>query len=52
MTFLRWIFGFAVLSMWGALIGTSLYMALYKTEPAEPKAAAIVVLAGLSLIHI
>lgn len=46
MTFIRWILAFAVLSIWGALIGTALYVALYNASEAPPEGAAIVVLAG------
>ena len=46
MTFLRWILAIAVMSIWGALIGTALYVALYEAPEETPKGAAIVVLAG------
>ena len=46
MRLIRWIISLAVLSVWGALIGTALYVALY-TPPGEPPAGkAIVILAG------
>lgn len=46
MRLIRWILAIVVLSIWAALIGTSLYVALF--EPAEdvPAGAAIIALAG------
>lgn len=46
MTFLRWVFSLAVLSMWCALIGTGLYVAMYEPPETTPSAQAIVVLGG------
>lgn len=46
MRLIRWIFSLAVLAVWGALIGTALYVALYKPPSEPPKGKAIVVLAG------
>ena len=46
MGFIRWVFAIAVLSVWCALIGTALYVALY--EPSEEPAVGdvIIVLGG------
>ncbi|MBT8458292.1 MAG: YdcF family protein [Boseongicola sp.] len=46
MTFIRWVFAIAVLSVWIALIGTGLYVAMYEAKGDLPEAEAIVVLAG------
>ena len=46
MTFIRWVFAIAVLSVWVALIGTGLYVAMYEAKDDLPEADAIVVLAG------
>lgn len=46
MTFIRWVFAIAVLSVWIALIGTGLYVAMYEAKDELPEAEAIVVLAG------
>lgn len=46
MRLIRWIFTLAVLSVWAALIGTALYVALYEPSADTPEGAAIVVLAG------
>ena len=48
MKLIRWIIAIAVLSVWTALIGTTLYVALYKPVEDIPKGAAIVALAGES----
>ena len=46
MRLIRWIFTLAVLAVWGALIGTALYVALYEAPGEMPEGAAIVVLGG------
>ncbi|NNE78644.1 MAG: YdcF family protein [Silicimonas sp.] len=46
MALIRWIFAIAILSIWTALIGTALYVALYQADPEAPSGDAIVVLAG------
>lgn len=46
MALIRWIFAIVVLSGWAALIGTSLYMAMYSPKEDIPEAEAIIVLAG------
>ena len=46
MALIRWIFSIAVLSIWLALIGTALYVAMYSADPEPPTGEAIVVLAG------
>ena len=46
MALIRWIFSLSVLSVWGAFIGTALYVVLYQPQAAPPESAAIVVLAG------
>lgn len=46
MGLIRWIFSIAVLSIWLALIGTLLYVALYSPAATLPKGQAIVVLGG------
>ncbi len=46
MGLIRWIFAIAILSIWTALIGTALYVALYSPDADVPTGDAIVVLAG------
>ncbi len=46
MKLIRWIFAIAVLSIWAALIGTALYVAMYNETDPLPEAEAIVVLSG------
>lgn len=46
MTLIRWIFAIAVLSIWCALIGTGLYVAMYEAKEDLPEAEAIVVISG------
>ena len=46
MKLIRWIFAIAVLSVWCALIGTGLYVAMYEPKPELPEAEAIVVVSG------
>ncbi|MEQ9038419.1 MAG: YdcF family protein [Silicimonas sp.] len=46
MKLIRWIIAIAVLAVWAALIGTALYVALYKPVEEVPSGAAIVALAG------
>ncbi len=46
MGLIRWIISLTVLSVWGALIGTALYVALYTPPSETPEAKAIVILAG------
>jgi len=46
MSLIRWIFSIAVLSIWLALIGTALYVAMYSADAEPPTGEAIVVLAG------
>lgn len=46
MKLIRWILAIAVLSVWAALIGTALYVALYEPSETAPEGAAIVALAG------
>jgi len=46
MKFIRWIFAIAVLSVWIALIGTGLYVAMYEGKTDLPEAEAIVVVSG------
>ena len=46
MKLIRWIIAIVVLSVWAALIGTSLYVALYSPTDEVPEGAAIVALAG------
>ena len=46
MRLIRWIFAIVVLSGWAALIGTSLYMAMYSPKEDIAEADAIIVLAG------
>lgn len=46
MKLIRWIFALAILSVWGALIGTALYVAMYEPPAMIPEADAIVVVSG------
>lgn len=46
MGFIRWIFALVVLSGWCALIGTALYIALYKPSEAPVTGETIIVLGG------
>lgn len=46
MKLIRWIFAILVLSIWTALIGTALYVAMYEPWETVPEGAAIVALAG------
>ena len=46
MALIRWIVAIGVLSIWAALIGTALYVALYDPSETLPEAEAIVVVAG------
>lgn len=46
MKLIRWIIAIAVLSVWAALIGTALYVALFEPSEDIPEGAAIVALAG------
>jgi uncharacterized SAM-binding protein YcdF (DUF218 family) len=46
MGFFRWLFSLAVLSVWCALVGTVLYVALYEPDEQTPSGDAIVVLGG------
>ena len=46
MKLIRWLIAIVVLSVWAALIGTSLYVALYEPSDEVPSGAAIVALAG------
>lgn len=46
MKFIRWILAIAILSIWAALIGTSLYVAMYEAPAILPEGEAIIVLAG------
>lgn len=46
MRLIRWIFAIAVLSIWGAFIGTALYVALYEPATDTPDGDVIVALAG------
>jgi uncharacterized SAM-binding protein YcdF (DUF218 family) len=46
MTLIRWILSLAILAVWGALIGTGLYVALYTPDADVPEGKAIVILAG------
>lgn len=46
MKLIRWIIAIVVLSIWAALIGTGLYVALYEPPDEVPSGAAIVALAG------
>ncbi len=46
MKLIRWIFAIAVLSIWAALIGTALYVAMFDETDPLPEAEAIVVLSG------
>ena len=49
MGFFRWIIAIAVLSVWSALIGTALYVALYSPAEEPPTGDVIVVLGGDTL---
>ncbi len=46
MRLIRWIFAVGVLSVWCALIGTGLYVAMYEAKADLPEAEAIVVISG------
>ena len=46
MKLIRWIFALAVLSIWGAFIGTALYVALFEPRADVPSGDAIIALAG------
>jgi uncharacterized SAM-binding protein YcdF (DUF218 family) len=46
MKFIRWIVAIVVLSIWTALIGTALYVALYEPTDEIPSGEAIIALAG------
>ncbi len=46
MALIRWIFSIAILSIWLALIGTALYVAMYAADAEPPTGEAIIVLAG------
>lgn len=46
MKLIRWIFAIVVLSVWAALIGTALYVAMYAPSEEVPEGTAIVALAG------
>ncbi len=46
MKLIRWIFAIAILSVWSALIGTGLYVAMYEAKDELPQAEAIVVISG------
>lgn len=46
MKLIRWIIAIAVLSVWAALIGTALYVALFEPSEEVPEGAAIIALAG------
>jgi uncharacterized SAM-binding protein YcdF (DUF218 family) len=46
MGLIRWILSLAILTMWCALIGTGLYVAMYEPADETPSAQAIVVLGG------
>ena len=46
MKLIRWIFAIAILSVWCALIGTGLYVAMYEPKAELPQAEAIVVVSG------
>lgn len=45
MGFIRWIFAIAVLTVWTALIGTALYVALF-TAPEDPPTGDVIVVLG------
>lgn len=49
MGFIRWIIAVAVLSVWTALIGTALYVALYSPSEEPPTGDVIIVLGGDAL---
>lgn len=46
MRLIRWIFAIVVLSVWAALIGTALYVALYTPSNDTPSGSAIIALSG------
>ena len=46
MKLIRWIFALAILSVWGAFIGTALYVALFEPKADTPSGDVIVALAG------
>jgi uncharacterized SAM-binding protein YcdF (DUF218 family) len=46
MKLVRWIVAIAILSIWAALIGTALYVAMYSPSDEPPTGDAIVVVAG------
>ena len=46
MRLIRWIIAVAVLSIWAALIGTALYVAMYEPDEDVPSGEAIIALAG------
>ena len=46
MKLIRWIFSVAILSIWAALIGVGLYVAMYQAKTEIPEADAIVVISG------
>ncbi len=46
MRFIRWIVAAAIISVWAALIGTALYVALYEAPETVPNGDAIVVVSG------
>lgn len=48
MRLIRWIIAIAVLSVWAALIGTALYVAMYEPTDEVPEAAAIIALGANS----
>ncbi|MGI9388716.1 MAG: YdcF family protein [Boseongicola sp.] len=46
MQLIRWVIAIVILSIWAALIGTALYVALYEAPEAIPSGEAIVVVSG------
>lgn len=46
MALIRWLLALTILAVWAALIGTSLYVAMYEPPAAQPQADAIVILGG------
>lgn len=46
MKLIRWILALAILSIWAALIGTALFVAMYEPSSDVPEGSAIVALAG------
>lgn len=46
MKLVRWVFAIVVLSVWAALIGTFLYVALYQPSDDVPSGSAIIALSG------